>query len=312
MDKQEQKKKLGQRERSLRIFYASIVVLPLLQFLIFYVYVNFNSIKMAFWTYELDIDSFGYKYTFAGLDNFKEAWDILIRKTYLIKNSLTSFALSLGIGMPLALVFSFYIYKGYFGSKTFKVVLFLPNIISSLIFTLLFRYVVCDVYKEAVQLITGETVLGLLDNIDTKMPTIYFYNIWVSFGVNMLMYSGAMAGISKEVVEAGELDGVNIVQEFFLITLPLIYPTISSMLVISLTGIFTGQLNLHAFFGSEAEDMGTLGYYMFVHAQDLVESTDAYPSFSVMSSMGLITTFVMLPLILGVRKILSKVGPSEV
>ena len=236
------------------------MVLPMLQFAIFYIYINFNSLKMSFWKYSINPAGNGYMYVFSGFDNFKEAIQIFIQKSYLIVNSLKYFAVYLFIGVPLALIFSFYIYKGYRGAKFYKVILFLPNIISSLIFALLFKYIVTNVYSEVFSKITGGSVTGLLDTNDTRMTTLTFYNIWVSFGVNMLMFSSAMGNIPKEVVEAGELDGMNIIQEFVLVTLPMIYPTITSIIVICTTGIFSNQMSLHAFYGTQAESFGTLGY----------------------------------------------------
>lgn len=305
------KKRKGQRERALLTFYISMMVLPMLQFAIFYIYINFNSLKMSFWEYSIKPDGDGYMYVFSGFGNFIKAIKILMEKSYLIVNSLKYFAVYLFVGVPLALIFSFYIYKGYRGSKFYKVILFLPNIISSLIFALLFKYIVTNVYVEVISKITSESVNGLLDSNNTKMATLTFYNIWVSFGVNMLMFSSAMGNIPKEVVEAGELDGMNIVQEFFLVTLPMIYSTITSIIVICMTGIFSNQMALHAFYGTQAESFGTLGYYLFMHSEQLITSTDAYPSFSTLSAMGVLMTLVMVPITLMLRKVLNKVGPSE-
>ncbi len=307
------KKQLSVRERKFRWFYASLIILPLLQFAIFYFYVNFNSFKLAFWSYELNDVGTAFEYTFAGWDNLKEAFSILTSSSYLIKNAVSYFFISVCIGLSLSLIFSFYIYKKYFLSKFFKVILFLPNIISGIIFTFLFKYIVTDVYQEIMLKITGETVLGLLDGVDTRLATVYFYNIWVSFGVYMLMFSGAMSGISEEIVEACELDGANIVIEFYRITLPMIFPTISSMLIISMTGIFGNQLALHSLYqGDKGVSFGTIGYYMFYHSANLVNHDVTKPTMSELSAMGLILSFIMVPLTLIARKLLEKFGPREI
>ena len=47
------KKRLNARQKTKILFYISIVALPLLHSAIFYVYINFNSIKMAFYTYNI-------------------------------------------------------------------------------------------------------------------------------------------------------------------------------------------------------------------------------------------------------------------
>ena len=310
--KEKVKIQLSTRERKFRWFYASLVILPLLQFAVFYGYVNFNSFKLAFWSYGLNELATSFEYTFAGLDNFKEAFSILSSSPYLIENSVYYFLISAFIGLSLSLAFSFYIYKGYFLSKFFKVILFLPNVISGIIFSFLFKYVVTDVYKEIVFMISGETVLGLLDNIDTRLATVYFYNIWVSFGIYMLMFSGAMSGISDEIVEACELDGANLVQEFWYITVPMIFPTFSSLFVIAMTGIFGNQLSLHSLYqGDKGVSFGTIGYYIFFHSANLVNFEVTKPTMSELSALGLILSFIMVPLTLIVRRLLEKFGPKE-
>lgn len=79
------------------VFYVIICFLPVLQFCLFTFYVNFNSIKMAFETYDYasgangsyGVD--GIVKTFAGFNNFKMAWQTLVERNYMIKNSLWLF-----------------------------------------------------------------------------------------------------------------------------------------------------------------------------------------------------------------------------
>ena len=93
--------KLASRERSRLIFYISLLVLPLLQFTIFYIYVNINTVKMTFWNYEMNPEGLGYVYKWVGFDNFVSAFNILLGKSYMILNSLWAFFLSLVISVPL-------------------------------------------------------------------------------------------------------------------------------------------------------------------------------------------------------------------
>ena len=195
------------------LFYIAVVALPIAQFCIFYLYVNFNSIIVAFQRYDLPAGGgTGYVKTFAAFENFKAAFKTLFSSQKMVFNSLKMIACELFIGLPLALIFSFYIYKKFFMSKAFKVMLFMPQIISSIIFVTLFKYMAGDVYKAIFH-----AEKGLLD-IDApqsvRMATILFYNIWISFGVNVMMFTGTMSGIDESIVEAASLDGANLFQEF--------------------------------------------------------------------------------------------------
>ena len=60
------KKKLLNRKKKQLIFYICIVALPILQFCVFYIGVNFNSILLAFKTFDADTN----KYVFDGFNNF--------------------------------------------------------------------------------------------------------------------------------------------------------------------------------------------------------------------------------------------------
>lgn len=303
------RKKLNRRRRSRQFFYWSIIILPLIQFAIFYIYVNFNSFIMAFQRYEANVDTMGYTVEFAGMENFKMAWERLITNAFMIKNSLIMYAFGLLFGTTLSIIFSYYLYKKYFLSGLFRVMLFLPQIISGLIFAILFKYIVTDLYEYFVFLATGKEGVGLLDNLDTRFGTVVFFNLWISFGISVLMYSNSMSAIDPAIVESAQLDGANTLQEFFWITMPSIYPTLVSFLVIGLTGIFTNQNGLFDMFGTNANTAATLGYYLFM----VVESADVdtVPSFSEISALCLILTFVMVPITLFMRKILNRVGPSE-
>ena len=124
-----QKKTLNKRQKDM-IFVACLVILPLIHYLIFYVYVNFNSILLAF--QKLDPET--YKYTWCGLENFigtgktitvgdKTYTDLGLfgefREVYkgtpmlllTIKNSLIYYLIHTGVGTTLTLFFSYYIFK---------------------------------------------------------------------------------------------------------------------------------------------------------------------------------------------------------
>ena len=94
------------------LFYIAVVALPVAQFCIFYLYVNFNSIIVSFQRYDLPADGgTGYVKNFAAFENFEAAFETLFSSREMVLNSLKMIACELFIGLPLALVFSFYIYK---------------------------------------------------------------------------------------------------------------------------------------------------------------------------------------------------------
>ena len=293
------------------IFYIAIMALPILLFCIFYVYVNLSVVTLAFKEYEITPN--GYVASFAGFKNFKAVFDVFKTgdNVDMIWTSLAATGINIVISMPLSLFFSFYIYKKGVLAGFFKVILFLPQVVSTVVLSLLFKYIVTDVYVA----ITGAEA-GLFSSESTAYPTLFFYSLWVGFGVNILLYSGAMSSINDSVVESPHLDGVNAAQEFCYITFPLIYSTFVTFLITSFAAIFTNQLNIYTFFG-ENTSLKTVGYYLFVQSYlaEPVSWTNAasgtvYLSFSEISALGLIITVIVFPLTVLVKHLLQKYGPK--
>lgn len=69
-------------------------------------------------------------------------------------------------------------------------------------------------------------------------------NTWKWFGFNCIIYLAAIVGISKDFYEAAELDGATKMQQIFRITLPLISPTIITMILLSIGRIFYSDFGL--------------------------------------------------------------------
>ena len=186
----------------------------------------------------------------------------------------------------------------------FRVVLFLPQIISSLVISLMFRYFVEEAMPE---LLDG---MNLLLNKKTGFGTMIFYGIWASFGTQILIYTNAFSKISPELVEYGKLEGMNLWQEFIHVSLPAIFPTITIFLVAGVAGIFVNQASLFNFYGTGAKThLKTLGYIFFV--QVLKSESAAYALYPYASAAGLIFTLVATPITLLLKWALEKFGPRE-
>lgn len=305
---------LQKRETKRMIFFAMLVILPIIQFSICYIYVNLNSFLLAFKSYSFNkTGAGGYIVEFAKFDNFKEALRLISERIYMFKNSIQLFFWTTVIGLTLALLFSYYIYKKYPLAGLFRVVLFIPKIMSGVVFCLLFKYLANDVYVYVADKVFNVETLGILDEPSTRLGGMLFFSVWVGFGVNVLMFTGSMSGIDESIVESAQLDGANTVQEFIYITVPMIWPTFVSFLTVCLAGIFTDQMHLHTMYGSSAPGtLSTFGYYLYISSakSELIPDSTSVPSFSVLSAMGLSMTAVMMPLVLGTRKALRKFGPS--
>ena len=122
------------------LFYCLVMLFPVVQFCVFYIAVNGNSILMAF--QHIDVETNTIAWT---LDNMKNAFVMMTTSPRLLgalKMSVLSYLLILFIGTPLGLLFSYYIYRKQIGHSAFKVFLFLPSIISAIVMVTIFQFFV--------------------------------------------------------------------------------------------------------------------------------------------------------------------------
>ena len=302
------KKKLNVRDNA---FVYSLIFYPLILFIIFYVIQNFNSIILAFQTIE------GYDKSFAGLKNFKdfigEAFSDGAILNYSVRNSLIMYAVSLVICMPLYIFFAYLLFKKCFMNRFISFTVMIPQIMSGMVTSLIFVQVLGSSGPtkwlfETLNINGGEW-FSLLWNKDTAFSTVITYNIWLSFAMSLIVYPNAMRGINPEIIESGQIDGINnMFQELWYIILPLIYPTLTTFFVTGVAAIFTnaGPL-LELYYTNAPEYVYTTGYYFT--RQILVDSTEfSYPKYA---AGGLILTLISTPITLLVKWALEKYGPSE-
>ena len=69
-----------------------------------------------------------------------------------------------------------------------------------------------------------------------------FFNVWKGIGYGSVMYLAAIMGIDTSLYEAAAIDGANVFQRIFKVTIPMIMPTTIILLLLSVGGIFKGNV----------------------------------------------------------------------
>ena len=169
-----------------------------------------------------------------------------------------------------------------------------------------FTYIILMLMPYQVTLVPNYIVMDKLNLLNTRWAII-LPGIFSPFSVFIL--TKFMRRIPVSVVEAAKLDGVKPMREFFTISLPLIFDTISTFLIIGIAGFFTNQASLHALYSRAAEEyreVRTLGYQLFIYAQ-FGSKQETYPY---AAALGLCCTLVAFPLTMLLRWALDKVNPD--
>ena len=136
------------------------------------------------------------------------------------------------IGFILALFFS----KRFSLAKPVRGILLVPWMIPVTVTALRFKLLfatdigVINYILRSLHLISKN--IEWLTTPGTAMFALVCANIWIGIPFNMILISTGLTTIPKELYESASIDGANKVQTFFSITLPLLRPTIESVLIL--------------------------------------------------------------------------------
>lgn len=122
----------------------------------------------------------------------------------------------------------------------FKVIFYLPNIITMASIAILFRaffgYPMGPMNDLVVRFKGAGSEIKFLQDRDTTRNIVAFIQFWMWYGYTMVQLVSGVIGISPDIFEAAEIDGANRVQTFFFITIPNIRTILLFTLVTSLIG----------------------------------------------------------------------------
>lgn len=127
------------------------------------------------------------------------------------------------------------------GSGAFKVIYFLPNILTATSVAVLFASMftfktgILDQILKATGIISDPNYDLSSDPTGARI-VVAFIQFWRYFGSTMLTLAAGMLGINPTLYEAATVDGASKSRMFFSITLPLIRPIVLYTLVTSLLG----------------------------------------------------------------------------
>lgn len=288
------------------LFYASFMIIPVAAFLVFYVYVNLDSFVMAF---QKPVNG---KLEFAGFENFKWVFEKIkngsvndadnIRLAFL--NTFKTFGIQM-IMFPIGLFVSYFIYKKIFGYKVFRVIFYLPTLISGVVVSFFYLQIMQNGFMpkllQNLYNLDYKLVNPLVDSdFANKMVLLNF--IWLNFPGSLIIWGGTFSRIPESVLESARLDGVNWVQEMFLIILPLVWPTFVLMVTLQLSGVFgaTGAVFLLTQGAYGTQTVSNWMYMQVYNSSNPYESGTLY----YVAAMGLMLTVISCAIAILVRKFL--------
>jgi len=213
---------------------AAIFLAPAL--IVIAVYIIYPIIQ-SFITSGYDWNGYSSNKTFIGLANWTELLDDG-NFWHAFKNNIIVMILSIVIQMPIGLVLATFLDRTGKKGNIFKVIWFIPMLMSSVAIGYLFRYAL-DAntgFVSSLSQFFGGGKVDLLGNPKTVLVTCIFIIAWQFIPFYMVYYLAGYSGLPGDVHEAAVIDGATENQYFWKISLPLLVPSIKSAVVLSIVG----------------------------------------------------------------------------
>lgn len=155
---------------------------------------------------------------------------------YAIRNTLTYTIVCILIQFTLGLLFALLLNGKFKLAKPIRGFIVVSWIMPTVVTALMFKYMLSPEVGIIDKILIGFGILqepvGWLQNTETALWGTIIANSWVGVPFNMLLLSTGLTNISEDVYESAAIDGANVFQRFFYITLPLLRPAMLSVLML--------------------------------------------------------------------------------
>ena len=288
-----------------RSFKAWLYLLPAILFIA--AFMLYPLVDVFVYSFEEGFNSASQEYFGTGIYNYR----YVLRDPYFIQALKNTFLLVI-ITVPLSTLFALLISLALSSIKKlqelYQTIFFLPYVTNTLavglVFMILFKP---TAYSDGmINLLINAFGGASVDFIDgpywAKMFVLCFYTIWIVLPFKVLILTSALASVNKDYYKAAQIDGTSKWRTFTKITLPMIMPMISYLVITGFIGAFKAYSDAVALFGTNlnAAGMNTLVGYIY---DMLYGDSGGYPSYA---SAAAIILFVIVLTITCINLLVSK------
>ena len=222
-----------------------VMLIPAVTFVVIFSYMPMSGLVLAFKTYRVRDGIFGSPW--CGWQNFKfllisgKLWPIT-------RNTILYNLVFLTFNTACEVIFALLLSElgGVWFKKISQTIMFLPYFISWVVI----RAVMYNLFNfehgvvNNVLTAMGLPAVDIYNNPNIWPPLLVIIKLWKSAGYGSVVYLASLTGQDREIFEAAEVDGANIFQRVWHISIPSLIPTIIIMLLLGVGNIFRGDFSL--------------------------------------------------------------------
>lgn len=242
------------------LVYTAVMIVPL-----------FETLRLAFFR---TVENQG---VWAGFENFRmlffdDRWSVQFWNA--LTNNFIFFVVHMlvqnPIGIALAAILSI---PRLPGRAFYRTAIFVPTMLSFVIVGFGWKLILSPLWGVAPSMLDAVGLKFLfkpwLGQPDTALITLSLISVWQYVGIPMMLIYAALLSIPDEIIEAAEMDGITGLAQFFKVKLPLLWPTIGIISILTFVGNFNAFDLIYVAQGALAgpnfstDILGTLLYRTF-------------------------------------------------
>lgn len=274
------------------LFILSLITVPMLKFLVFFIANNLRDIIMIFQRY----DASGKIYW--TMENFELLFRDFSRDgigAEAFKNTMGYFWMGILMLCTTTVIFSYLSYKNLWGDTFRRIVSssagLMNGVAVSLIVSLYFNP--GGIFSNALTEIKGLDMPAQIFNDDRfANGGLFFLTFLNSLGMNLIL-RGTMMRIPEEVIEYGHLDGLGWFQELYYVILPMVWPTMVTLLTLQFTGILTASGPV-IYYTQGSHGTYTFSYWLYSKKLNAAPNSNAL---NYASTIAMFMTIVATPIV---------------
>lgn len=256
--------KITKKKKTLNKFmYPGWLAAPgLMIYVLIFVIPTFSSFYFSLTRWNLKTSEF------IGFDNFITFFTMSNTSSALVNTAIYAFSTCI-FKVVVGLLLANYLCGRHIKNREYiKVMYYMPTLLGNVAVAMAFESVLDKngILNQLLMTMGFEAIKWITDSKYALFSCIVV-DIWKGIGTALIIYIAGISSISKEYFEAAAIDGANSVQSFMKITLPLIVPTINTVLTLSLIGGLRGYELVYTMTGGgpgyATELLGTVIYKLF-------------------------------------------------